>query len=744
MTTLNPVSADLAALQTQLLGRFGQFRRRVRTHLALEGVARVLAEAVGLVVLSFILDRLFRLGLTSRVIFTVLAVGFVAWEAMKHIVRPLRMPLDAVDLARALDCDRQARAHASGDGKPHAPIASRVAAVLQLPDLLHADRPPSEPMIRHAVHRSYESLQAVDLESHLDSRRRQIATAAIASCIVLPILLAIAMPFSTKLWAKRWLLGSGQAWPQRTYLTVAELKDGRILVPRSEPHVLRVGIQEGSLDPENVSLTLRIGGGRKTTASMNRFGPGDYRFDLPPLQSDATVTLSGGDDDVGPFRIEPVDRPRIADLVLSSQHPTQPAPELHRFAGADAEMAFLPKTKLELTLTSNVAVAEVKLKSSQPTPGPAQLRRLNDRTFAIAWTHEAPVQLNFELVGTVGDLASVPTPVSIGLKVDQAPRVSLQYSGVRQRITPMAHVPLNVQARDDYGVVKVDLATHIEPPASAEPGASTQPSATSKPTTAPAVAARDGVIPLLSPSTQPSSQAVPSLAGQLETQHKHEFDVAAEKLSPGALLSFAARATDACYTGAQTGTSRTVTFRVVTPEELFREILLRQQAERSRFRKGIAESEKLRVDLVSLSSPEAATALARQHRLTQREVGRIANALTESVTEMRLNVLGGPEAWDLMENGIIKPLRALNDGLMSEQRDALDGLSRTIDARKLAEAGTRQEQIITKMNEILKQMSQWDSFVDVINQLNEIIKLQDNVKNNTEKLKEKQTEDVFK
>ena len=47
------------------------------------------------------------------------------------------------------------------------------------------------------------------------------------------------------------------------------------------------------------------------------------------------------------------------------------------------------------------------------------------------------------------------------------------------------------------------------------------------------------------------------------------------------------------------------------------------------------------------------------------------------------------------------------------------------------------------MNEILKQMSQWDSFVDVINQLNEIIKLQDNVKRNTEQLKEKQTEGVF-
>src|SRR4051794_3634669 len=103
MTTLNPVSADLAALQTQLLERFEQFRRRVRTHLVLEGVARVLAEVVGLVVLSFILDRLFRLGLTSRLVYTVLAVAFIAWETVKHIIRPLRLPLDPVDLASALD-----------------------------------------------------------------------------------------------------------------------------------------------------------------------------------------------------------------------------------------------------------------------------------------------------------------------------------------------------------------------------------------------------------------------------------------------------------------------------------------------------------------------------------------------------------------------------------------------------------------------------------------------------------------
>src|SRR5688572_4208875 len=347
MTTFNASMPDLAALQQQLLGRFERFRRRVRTHMLVEGVARVLAVVVGVALLSFVLDRIFRLGLTSRLIFTAMGVALIVWQLRRHIIRPLRLPLNPVDLATTLD-RRQVETPSVAGGKSWStstsPIAARVATVLQLPELMRDERPPSETMIRRAVQRSYESLENIDLDSSLDERRRNGALGAIAALILLPILLALAFPSSASLWAKRWLAGSSQAWPQKTYLVVADLNDGRILVPRGEPSVLRVGVKDGSIDPETVSLTLRIGRGKKTIAQMNRFGPGDYRYDLPPLQNEATVELTGGDDDFGPFRVEPVDRPRVVELALSSQHPTQAAPEIHRFSGVDADLAFLPKT----------------------------------------------------------------------------------------------------------------------------------------------------------------------------------------------------------------------------------------------------------------------------------------------------------------------------------------------------------------------------------------------------------------
>lgn len=760
MTTLNQTTPDLVALQRQLVGRFARFRQRVRTHLVLEGAARVMAIAVGLILLSFVADRVFRLGLGSRVVFLLGAVGVVAWQAWRHVVRPLRLRLDPVDLATAIDrreaslaggkagrgrkagaSDRAGNGNAGasdsggnrkagasetgGNGKAwgngHAPVAARVAAVLQLPELLRADRPPSAPMVRRAVQRSYESLEAIDFDAQLDRRRRHVAVGALVALALLPLLLAAAFPAAASLWAKRWLLASNVAWPQRTYLIVAGLEDNRILVPRGEPHVLRVGIREGSVEPESVSIDLRVGRGKTTTASLTRFGPGDFRYDLPPLQSEATVELAGGDDEFGPFRVETVDRPRVVELALTSKHPRQAQPDVRKFSGVDAEMAFLPKTELDLTFTSNVPVAEVKLKSSAAHPDPSKLRRLTDRSFSLPWTHEAAVQLSFELVGQVGGLASVPTPVSFGLKTDAPPRVTIQYTGVRQRITPQARVPLNVQSRDDYGLAKVDLATRIELSAPPDQGAAAPPP-------------REGAVPLLGPADP---------AVELEAQQKHEFDVNAEKLTPGALLSFTSRATDASYTGAQTGRSRTVTFRVVAPEELFREILLRQQAERARFRKAISESEKIRAELNGLATPEAAGRLARQQRVIQREVARIATTLSESVVEMRLNALGGQEAWDLMEGKIVTPLRALNDADMTRQRDAFDALAKALDPQKVAEAGTRQDEIVSTMNEILKQMSQWDSFVDVLNQLNEIIRLQDTVRKSTEKLKDAETEGVF-
>src|SRR5688500_8302977 len=540
MTVLDSTNLDLSDLQRQLVGRLEDFGRRVRTHLLVEGAARVLAVAVALGLLSLLIDRWLRLGLATRLILLTLGVGVIAFEAWRHVIVPLRLSLSPVALAAVRD-----RRGSGASGSAAAPLASRVASVLQLPDLLRSGPGPSEAMVRRAVARSHESLREVRFADRLNGRRLQASWAAVALLLLLPAMLVLASPSTAGLWFKRWFLGSSAPWPQRTYLTVPGLGGNKMLVPRGEPSVLLAGVREGSEEPESVTVKTRDVRGGKGGGPMTRFGPGDFRYDLPPLQSRLKVTLEGGDDEFGPFTIEPVDRPRITSLMLTSKHPAEAQAKTHAFAGQDADVAYLPRTDLALKWVANVPVAEARMKSLQAKPGtpevpsPSNLRRLDDRTFEVRWTHEQPVSLEIELVGKVGGLTSTPTPVSIGLKADQPPRVSLAYSGVRARVTPQARIPLTVQSRDDFGLAKVELlikteAAPVDP--SAAPGAAGPSTA---PSTAPAAAPAPE--PAGPPSTAPSAPAATVRAAareagvvlmgpvapavELESQHRHTLDL---------------------------------------------------------------------------------------------------------------------------------------------------------------------------------------------------------------------------
>jgi hypothetical protein len=229
---------------------------------------------------------------------------------------------------------------------------------------------------------------------------------------------------------------------------------------------------------------------------------------------------------------------------------------------------------------------------------------------------------------------------------------------------------------------------------------------------------------------------------ETEIQPKQNLELESLKLPVGSLVTVNASATDACYLGPQTTASRPITFRVVAPEELFREILLRQQAERAKFRKQADEVRSMREQMNLVATADNVQTLAHRHRAMQHEVTRITTALSESLTEMRLNQLGTDEAYELMQRNVLTPLQHLNDELMNPQKDALDSLSPT-DGAALAAVESRQDDTFTRMNEILHQMSQWDSFVDVLNQLNEVIKEQDQAEQKTTELKKKQTEGIF-
>ena len=107
------------------------------------------------------------------------------------------------------------------------------------------------------------------------------------------------------------------------------------------------------------------------------------------------------------------------------------------------------------------------------------------------------------------------------------------------------------------------------------------------------------------------------------------------------------------------------------PEELFKEILLRQQQLQSRLRKQYEAAIELRGEIRIAALPDDASKLLRTHQLIRREVGQVSSALDASALEMKLNKLGGPETWDLIGTSVLKPLSRLHGSEMELQRQAL-------------------------------------------------------------------------
>ncbi len=301
-------SAALPQLQHDLVARLAHVRRRVRARLLIEGLAIVLAEAVALALFTFWADHTFRLGPPARFVLLAAAAIILCFEAWRRIIVPLFLRLDLVALAGAIG-----RKTPGGNGD----LAARVASVLELPQLLAGRGAPSAAMIDRAVRRQHEGLAGIDFDSSLDHARLRKMLLLLAAGVIVPVALVLCFPNTSELWARRMFLGSREPWPQNTYLRVADEQDGRIQVPRGEAYVLRAMARKGSVVPERISLTIR--GADKTTVQMKQFDANDFRHDFAVVEQPIMLELEGGDDDYGPIKLDPVDRPRIVGLELDGQ-----------------------------------------------------------------------------------------------------------------------------------------------------------------------------------------------------------------------------------------------------------------------------------------------------------------------------------------------------------------------------------------------------------------------------------------
>jgi hypothetical protein len=734
----NDPASPLDQPRSAVMRQLARVRRGVRAHLAIEGLFWLALVMVGLAALSLSADLAVRFELSTRVALVALGACLLVALALARLIRPQLLRLDDLDLAAVLDRRRPG-------------VGEKMANVLQLPELTRDAALASPSLVAAAVSEQAAALAQVDVSAALNTPRRRWLSAGVVALAAAVVVAALAAPATAGLWMRRWLLGSDARWPQRTYLSIVGLEDRNHLVaPRGEPVVLQVNAQprfqaDGALwvlsgrgtpltiespqppqseVPDQISIRYRTAAGQPQRDHFKHYSGADFRFELPPLVEAVEFDLRGGDDWLGPIRIEPIDRPAVRRLVVEARAPGSSRSTSLVVGESDAPLQFLATTQLRMRLETSepVEVAELLVKDRPPLPMPAAQGESEGRNFSFDWKMDEGQTFEIRLVGRHTGLTSKPYFISLGLLQDREPKVTVRATGVGRRVTPQARIPLAVRATDDFGLGR--MATELEQIVIKD----------QKPQPAP-------------PQELDSESLTADPGGEfpLEVERAPTVPLAELGLLPGTAIRLRSKAVDRSPLGARTGNSRWLSFQVVTPEELFYEILMRQREQRAKFAAALAAARTLQESLGAVTASQEVPPLARGHQLVVRQVWQVANQLEATLQEMTLNDLGSPQARELLATSIIQPMRALHDDQMGKQRAALDVLAAAAEPAgpPLDDAQRLQGEVVERMQTILSQMSQWESFVDVVNQLRQVIKLQNQVLESTEKSDRSRTEDVF-
>jgi hypothetical protein len=724
---------DFRAERRAVRQRLAHVRWRIRVHLALAGLAWTCGTALVVAAASLALDWLLRFHLPVRIVLMTIGIAALIVVAYRRLVRPVVLKLDDLDLAVVVDRRRPG-------------VGQWVANVLQLPDLVAGRVQASPSMVRTAVLEQSERLARTDLSGILDYGKRRWLAMALAACVAFPTVFSFAAPQIARLWAKRWLAGSNVRWPQSTYLSIVGLEDhSRLFVPRGEtllvqvdsqpafvpsdsgwrlmgrgePLVVETAARPDSRIPEQVTIRYAAVGGATRHGIFTRYEGGRFRYELPPIHEPVEFTLTGGDDWLGPIRVEPLDRPTIESLSIAARQPAYGIDATYNYETLEGQLLFLPDTELTLNLTASVPLESARLEAKDGPPPVLEMR--DERRSVAHWRMKEPLSLEIVLVARDGGLASRPHYLSIGLLTDRPPRVTARASGVGRRVTPQVQIPLTVRALDDFAVTTIGAELEETRLDQEKPVSSTHAIAVALPE------GFEAAGPVTDLERQPTIQFAPFA------------------LIPGTTVKLRGTAKDNCAEGSQSGESRWLTFQVVTPEELFYEILMRQREQRARFAAALEAAKKQGEALNTLVDAEQTLGVVRANQLITRQVWQIANALDAALQETTLNDLGSPQARELLATAIIAPMRRVHDEPMANLRGVLDTLAsqETPADAELTQARALQGKIVTAMEQILKQMAQWESFVDVLNQVRQIINLQHRVLETTEQMQKSRTQELF-
>ena len=706
-----------SSYREQIARKLEELRSLLWRSVLWRGGALVLAVVALCVLLSFGVDRLFRLSLTGRTVALAFYMGAILWATWKLLLRPLRLGLSDGALAALIERHLPALEDRLRSAVDFFKTADRTPSTEEEPPRTEEDIPRDgglSILMQHEVTRqAAEILEGFSEKTVVDGAGLRWNVLKGFGAVAVVIALSLLFQESFGIWFQRTFLFADVDWPYRTHLSVEGFDSGRRGVPRGDP--LEVRVETQGEDPVRVTIRLDYEHG-DARYNLPREGSGStFVHQHPAVTEDFTFVVEGGDYRSRPYEVFVQERPTVEEILITVTPPEYTEREPIQSDAGIGELAAPAGSTLALVGRANKPLQRAWLLTENRE---AELR-VEDTSFSGSYLPEAGGSVSVHLEDVEGVPPDRLHQFSVHLIEDRLPAVEIHTSGLGPMITSRARMPLEVRAKDDYKVEKLSLEW--------------------------TVVAADG-------ARKTSAEDLPELESPGEQVREDPvWEVSPLGIEPEKRLNVRVGATDNNgLTGPRTGYSGILSFLVVSIERLIEEFIRREEEQRRVLEKVVEDEKKTRDSVYGYIAekwksdgdlPEEVVqgmmVLARMERQQGRQVIAVAAAVDQILLEMKNNRVGEADDLGRLARLIIDPLRSLGEQSMptaavelGKIRDA-DGPKARLDlAIALA---TRLESHIATLEEVLANMTRLQSFTEIVKHLRVIMKVQQQSKQATRK-----------
>jgi hypothetical protein len=700
--------------------KLADLRRRVRLLVVIYGLSAIVGIVLSAAILLGLTDYLLRYQDRGLRIFATLALlGALGWAYYRFFYLLTLVRFRDVDLAIKL----QHRYPGLEDR-----LLSAVEFIAQDED----DQTAGSPVLRRSViAQTTAETESIDFNKAVDpSPVVRAVLFSFMACSAVAIL-AILDPAASQTSLARLINPlNNAAWPQINHLAIrhpvervgrgqafeVEAIDSRGAPLPGEVYIHYQFIGAEDADMEETILMHQVGKAA-VARRENVVRPFSYRVD-------------GGDDHSMPWMsVEVVDQPAIQSLSIRLIPPSYTGwpPEK-----AENNIRALAGTRLEIEAkaTKPLQTAVLCLEDGREYSGQVSSGGLRIDFNDAALIVEKSGSYWFRFTDREGLVGGDNDRWEIQAVADAPPSVTIEQPAANLYVTPQAVVPLRIMVKDDLAIRDVALAFSRQTTAEPVPPAADKERIT-----------QETLVPLYAGPQQIPRQASSALSQSIQSGQRqlieYRWQLELLQLAPGLQVVFQAVASDYMPQSTRSEPRRLI---VVTPRELQdriagRQNLLLSELDRvlkmQRAGRAQVEAAEIRLDEIKrLEQPELDQLRAAE--LGQRQVNVVLTSRSEGVPSHIVAMLA-----DLENNRIDNPdLKQSLDLVLKEidrlDRDNLPAIGRELTsavksaeisltetpppagagpevAAALAAAGKNQDQVIATLENLLKQLTQWDS-----------------------------------